>query len=119
VPASPIDAYLENVPQDQRELLQRVRAQICGLIPEAVEVISYGMPAFKLHGKIVVWIAAWKAHCSLYPLTDTFIRDHAADLEGYTITKGSVHFTPVAPLPEGVVENLLRARIADLEADWG
>jgi uncharacterized protein YdhG (YjbR/CyaY superfamily) len=115
VPASPIDGYLENVPPGQRELLERVRAQIRGLGPEAVEVISYGMPGFKLHGKVVVWIAAWKAHCSLYPLTDTFLLEHADDLEGYTITKGSVHFTPTKPLPEAVVEDLVRARIAELE----
>ena len=116
MPPSPIDAYLENVAVDQRELLERMRTQILGLLPEAAEVISYGMPGFKVHGKVVVWFAAWKAHCSLYPLTDTFLRDHARELEGYTITKGSVHFTPLKPLPEAVVEALVRARIADLEA---
>jgi uncharacterized protein YdhG (YjbR/CyaY superfamily) len=119
VPPSPIDAYLENVAADQRALLERMRAQIRGLLTEAVEVISYGMPGFKVHGKAVVWIAAWKAHCSLYPLTDTFLRDHATDLEGYAITKGSVHFTPAKPLPEPLVEDLVRARIADLEAGRG
>ena len=119
VAASPIDAYLENAPVTQRELLERVRAQIRGLMPEAVEVISYGMPGFKLHGKVVVWIAAWKTHSSLYPLTDTFLQDYAKDLEGYTVTKGSVHFTPERPLPDAVIENLVRARMADLEAGLG
>ena len=117
--ASPIDAYLEKVPADQRALLQRVRAQIGRLMPDAVDVISYGMPGFRLHGKVVVWIAAWKAHCSIYPLTDSFFEAHADDLEGFTVTKGSVHFTPAKPLPEAVVEKLVRARIADLEAGLG
>ncbi len=119
MPASPIDTYLEKVPADQREVLERMRSQIRGLLPEASEVISYGMPGFKHRGKVVVWIAAWKAHCSLYPLTDTFLRDNADDLEGYTITKGSVHFTPTKPLPEALVEKVVRARIADLEAGRG
>jgi uncharacterized protein YdhG (YjbR/CyaY superfamily) len=116
VPASPIDAYLDKVPQDQRELLERVRAQIRGLLPDSTEVISYGMPGFKRDGKVVVWIAAWKTHCSLYPLTDSFFRDNAAALEGYDLTKGSVHFTPARPLPETVIEDLVRARIAEIEA---
>lgn len=116
---SPIDAYLEGRPPDQREALQRLRSQIKRLLPDAVEVISYGMPAFRVDGNVVVWIAAWKAHCSIYPLTDTFRKTHADALQGYTITRGSVHFTPATPLPETVVEALVRARLAELEGDPG
>ena len=111
---TPTDTYLERLPTDQREVLQCLRSQIMQLLPDAVEVISYGMPGFKVGRQVVVWMAAWKSHCSLYPLTDTFLRDHADDLRGFTITKGSVHFTPAAPLPEAVVEALVRARLVDL-----
>lgn len=114
---SPVDAYLAKLPADQRETLQRLRTQVAALIPDAVEVISYGFPAFKLRGRAVVWFAGWKAHCSIYPLTDTFLEAHADALEGYRRTKGSLHFTPDAPLPPRLVEDLVRARLADLEGD--
>jgi uncharacterized protein YdhG (YjbR/CyaY superfamily) len=111
---SPIDAYLATVPADQREALKRLRAQITRLVPDAVETISYGMPAFKLQGHALLWFAAWKAHCSIYPLTDSFLAAHADELKGYRRTKGSLHFTPDAPLPETLVDHLVRARLADL-----
>jgi uncharacterized protein YdhG (YjbR/CyaY superfamily) len=112
---SAIDAYLASLPADQRAALQRLRSQVARLVPEAVETISYGMPAFKLGGRFLVSYAGWKSHCSIYPLTDTFLKDHDDELRGFERTKGSVHFTPDAPLPEPVVEALVRARVADLE----
>ena len=114
---SPIDAYLAKRPADQREALQRLRAQISGLLPDAQESISYGIPTFKLDGRAVVWYAGWKSHCTIYPLTDSFLAAHTDELEGFERTKGSLHFTPDAPLPERIVEGLVRARLADLEAE--
>jgi len=113
---SPIDAYLATLPADQHEVLHRLRAQIARLVPDAVETISYGMPAFKLRGRFLMSFAGWKAHCSIYPLTGSFLATHADALKGYGRTKGSLHFTPEAPLPEALVEGLVRARLADLEA---
>jgi uncharacterized protein YdhG (YjbR/CyaY superfamily) len=115
--ASPVDAYLATLPADQREALQRLRAQVSRLVPDAVELISYGMPAFKLNGRFLVSFAGWKAHCSIYPLTNTFLAAHKGALQGYGRTKGSLHFTPQAPLPEAMVVSLIRDRVADLERD--
>lgn len=114
---SPIDAYLAGLPQEQRDALQRLRAQIARLVPDAVETMSYGMPTFKLRGRGLVYFAGWKTHCSIYPLTDAFLEAHAAELAGYGRTKGSLHFTPATPLPESLLESLIRERVADLEAD--
>jgi uncharacterized protein YdhG (YjbR/CyaY superfamily) len=108
-----IDAYLAALPPDQRDALQRLRAEIARLVPDAAETISYGMPAFMLEGRAVLWFAAWKDHCSIYPLTDTFWAAHADELEGYRRTKGSLHFTPQAPLPEALVQDWIRERLAD------
>ncbi len=116
---SAIDAYLAKLPQDQRAALERLRKQVVRLVPDAVEAISYGIPTFKLNGKALLWFAGWKAHCSIYPLTDTFLAGHADELKGYRRTKGSLHFTSDAPLPKALLEQLVRARVADLEGGAG
>lgn len=110
-----VDAYLASLPQDQQEALERVRNEVARLVPDAVETISYGMPAFKLRGRFLVSYAAWKRHCSIYPLTDTFMVSHADAIAGFDRTKGSLHFTPTAALPQTVLEDLVRARVADLD----
>ena len=114
-----IDAYLATLPTDQRELLQRLRARIARLLPGADETISYGMPAFALDGRAIVWFAGWKAHCSIYPLTDRFLKAHAQELKGYGRTKGSLHFTPKVPLPDALMERLVLDRLAEVEAGRG
>ena len=74
------------------------------------------MPGFKLRGRGLLWFAGWKAHCSLYPLTDTFLAEHTDELAGFERTTGSVHFTPEHPLPDDLLEALIHARLADLGA---
>jgi len=117
--AAPIDLYLAALPDAQRAALERLRTQVARLVPDAVETISYGMPTFKLHGRALLWFAGWKAHCSIYPLTDTFLATHADELKGYRRTKGSLHCMPEAPLPEALVEDLVRARVADIGGGGG
>jgi uncharacterized protein YdhG (YjbR/CyaY superfamily) len=112
-----VDVYLATLPEEQRDLLQGLRERVAGLVPDAVELISYGMPAFKLNGRFLVSYAGWKAHCSIYPLTDSFLEAHPDELKGYERTKGSLHFTPGKPLPEPLLDELIRERVADLEAD--
>ncbi len=80
-PAS-VDDYLAAQPEPHRTALERLRGQIQALVPDAEEAISYGFPAFKVNGKGVVWIAGWKEHCSIYPLTDAFLAAHADELAG-------------------------------------
>jgi uncharacterized protein YdhG (YjbR/CyaY superfamily) len=112
---SPIDAYLESLPRDKRMALRRLREQVARLVPEAGETISYGIPVFKLSGRGLLWFAAGKAHCSVYPLPGTFLEANADALKGYRRTKGSLHFTPDPPLTEALVERLVRDLLADLE----
>jgi uncharacterized protein YdhG (YjbR/CyaY superfamily) len=114
---SPVEKYLATLPPEQRTALQQLRRQVSRLVPDAVESISYGIPTFKLGDQALLWYAGWKAHCSIYPLTDSFLAAHADALSGYRRTKGSLHFTPDAPLPERLLEELVRARLADLGTD--
>jgi uncharacterized protein YdhG (YjbR/CyaY superfamily) len=113
---SPVDDYIAKQPQPQRATLERLRDQIRRLLPESEEVISYGFPAFKQGGKAVVWIAGWKAHCSIYPLTDAFLAEHAAELTGYESGKETLRFPADAPPPEALVDAMVRSRVADIEA---
>ena len=114
-----IDRYLADVPPDQRALLAEVRAEVRRLAPEAVELISYGMPAFKYRDRWLIGFAAWKRHCSIYAVPDAVLATFAHELEGYGRTKGSLHFSPRQPLPAGLLEALIRFRVADIEAGTG
>ena len=114
--AAAVDAYLAKLPAEQRDALERLRAQIRRLVPEAEESITYGMPTFKVDGKGLLLYAAWKQHLSVYGLSGEFVAAHAAELEGFGGTKGSVHFTPERPFPEPLVEEMVRSRVSDLEA---
>jgi len=109
-------AYLDRLPAEQRALLEHVREVVARVAVDAEEAISYGMPAFKRDGKFFLSYAGWKRHCSIYPLTDAFLEAHGAELEGYDRTRGSLHFTPERPLPDALLEALVRDLLARADA---
>ena len=111
-----IEATLATLPPDQREALQALRATIAGAAPEAVEAISYGAPAFRYRGRPLVAYAAYKAHCSFFPMSPELIERHRDELEGYVIAKGTMQFTPERPLPTDLVVRIVRERMAQIDA---
>ena len=114
VPKS-VDEYLAGVPEPARGTLTKIRAAIRSAAPpEATEVISYGMPAFK-HKGILVWFAAFSNHCSLFP-TAAVIEAFKTDVKRFTITKGTIHFPTDKPLPSALVKKLVKARVAQMES---
>jgi uncharacterized protein YdhG (YjbR/CyaY superfamily) len=110
-----IDEYLAAVSNDQRAALEKLRKTIRSIVPKAEECISYGMPAFRLDGRPLVFFAAAKNHCAFYPGSGSTVPDHKNELKDYETTKGSIHFQPGAPLPATLVRKLVKARIAENE----
>ncbi|HEY6608438.1 MAG TPA: DUF1801 domain-containing protein [Candidatus Limnocylindria bacterium] len=113
--SSPIDAYLATLPANQREALERLRARVHRLVPGLTETMSYGMPALRHEGGVLLWFAGWKHHCAIYPLTEAFLADKVDELAGFGRTKGSLHFTPEMPLPDALLDAFVRARLDDVE----
>ena len=117
-PAKSVDAYLANLTDaSQRTALEKLRAHIKTIIPDAVEVISYGIPMFKLNSKPVVAYSANKNGCSLHTMHSDVKGEFAPDLDGYSTTKEAVHFKPDAPLPQPLLERIVKALVARRAAE--
>ena len=107
-----VDEYMAQVPPKFRVLLQRLRKTIKAAAPDAEEVISYGMPAFR--GKrMLVYYAAFSDHCSLFVGSATVRREFAAELKPFETGKGTLQFTPEHPLPADLVTRIVKARLAE------
>jgi uncharacterized protein YdhG (YjbR/CyaY superfamily) len=111
-----VDQYLANLPSEQRQLLEPLRRRIAELVPDAVETISYGMPAFKIEGRFFLSYAGWNKHCSIYPIDDGMLERHADAIRGYGRTKGALHFTTAQPLPDALLQDLVGQRAAEARA---
>jgi len=112
---SSVEDYLASLPDDKRVALERLRETIRSAAPMATEKISYGMPAFHHRGNLVYY-AAFKDHCSLFPGSKKVLAAHADELAGYETTKGTIHFTVDQPLPAALVKKIVKERIAENEA---
>jgi uncharacterized protein YdhG (YjbR/CyaY superfamily) len=109
-----IDDYLASLTDDTRAALEKLRRAIKAAAPRAEECISYGIPAFRLDGRVLVFFAAAAKHCSFFPgaYPIAALKD---ELTAYGISKGTVRFDPARPLPAALVRRLVKARIEEHE----
>jgi uncharacterized protein YdhG (YjbR/CyaY superfamily) len=111
--AKDVDAYLRGVEEPKRSTLQALRRTIVEIIPDAEQVISYCVPAFRLDGRIVAGFAAFRNHLSYLPFSGSVLSYLDKELSGYTMTKSALHFPIDQPLPKQLVKKLIRVRIAE------
>jgi uncharacterized protein YdhG (YjbR/CyaY superfamily) len=109
-----IDDYLANLDEPKRTTLQKLRQTIQSIIPEAEQGMSYGMPAFRLHGKVVAGFAAFKNHLSYLPHSGSVLAELADDVAGYVASKGALQFSINKALPETLVKKLIAVRLREI-----
>jgi len=110
-----VDEYLAAVPPPARGTLEKVRAAIRSAAPsDAIETISYGIPAFK-YKAVLVWFAAFSNHCSLFP-TAAVIERFRDELKGFVISKGTIQFPTDKPLSAALIKKMVKARVAQVES---
>jgi uncharacterized protein YdhG (YjbR/CyaY superfamily) len=106
-----IDEYISGFTGEIQEKLEQMRATIKKVAPQATEVISYGMPAFKLNG-LLVWFAAHTKHVGLYPKA-LAIEVFKKELSAYKCSKGAIQFPLGQPLPVKLITEIVRFRVEE------
>jgi uncharacterized protein YdhG (YjbR/CyaY superfamily) len=107
---SNVDDYISDFPEDIQSILQKIRTTIRKAAPGALEMISYGIPAFKFQGKPLAYFAAFKNHIGFYP-TPTGIDEFEKELSVYKQGKGSVQFPIDKPMPLKLIEKIAKYRM--------
>jgi uncharacterized protein YdhG (YjbR/CyaY superfamily) len=113
--AKTVEEYLAAVPEPARSTLRKVRSVIRSAVPrETTEVIGYQMPMFKYRGMLFAY-AAFKDHCSLFPMGSSAIEAFKDDLKPFRTSKGTIRFALDKPFPAGLLKRLVKARVAQNE----
>ena len=115
-PAKQIDDYIAALPADQAAALTHLRSVVAGAAPDAVEAISYKIPAFKLGGRVLVYYAAFKDHLSLFPASGSVMDKLGADLRTHFSGKGTLQFSAEHPLPDDLVRRIVEIRREEIGA---
>jgi uncharacterized protein YdhG (YjbR/CyaY superfamily) len=107
--------YLVGLPLPEQEALRHVVDVARRIAPDAEEGTSYGMPALRLAGRPLVGFTVAKGHLSLFPFSPAVVEAVRGDLDGFSLSKGTVRFAVDQPLPDPVVERIVALRRAEIE----
>ena len=109
-----VNEYIASQPPKTRVFLKRVRSTIRKAVPGVEETISYQMPAYKLHGRPLVYFAGWAGHYSLYPASGHAVAAFKADLAPYGVSKGTIRFEYGHPVPVRLIERIAKFRAKEV-----
>ena len=109
-----ITAHLKKFDKPQREALQAVRIVIAEALPEAEEVIKYGIPTFAINGKGVIGFDGYKNHNSIFPYSGSIGARLKDELAHYEQTKGSIHFDKEKPMPKTLLKKIIKERLKQI-----
>src|SRR3954465_1053158 len=112
--AEDVDQYLRGIEEPKRSTLESLRRTILEIVPDAEQVISYKVPAFRIDGTTVAGFAAFKDHLSYLPFSGSVLPELASELEGYTMPKSALHFPVDRPLSKSLVRKLIAARRSEI-----
>jgi len=107
-----IDDYLAGIEEPKRSTLQQLRRAVLEVAPEAEEGISYGVPAFRVKGKVIAGFAAFKNHLSYLPHSGAVFPALEGELAPYKRSTGALQFPVDSPLPVPLVRRLVEVRMA-------
>jgi uncharacterized protein YdhG (YjbR/CyaY superfamily) len=105
-----VDQYLKTVPEPHRSTLKKLRQTILKIEPNAKEVISYGMPAYKIDEGIICGFLASKKHCSYFPFSGSVLKELVKETAKYDQSIGTLRFEVDKPLPQSLVRKLIRVK---------
>ena len=109
-----VGAYITSQPPSSRKTLKRVRSVLRKALPAAEEVISYGIPAYRIEGRRVIYFAGWRKHYSLYPAGSRLVAAFAKELEPYEYNdKGTIRFPLAEPVPAQLITRIARFRMKE------
>jgi len=109
-----VETYMSGLSEEFRTLLSHVRQIIKRIVPQAEEVMSYGMPAYKYLG-MLVYFAAHKKHCAMYPITPVVLAELGDEIKDFQTSKATLQFTPKNPLPDELIEKFVKIRVIENE----
>lgn len=112
--ARSVRAYIAACPPETRKVLKELRALIKATAPRAIEKLSYGIPAFNLNDRYLVYLAGWKKHISLYPVTGGVAREFKEEIQPYRTGKGTLQFPLAEPMPKRLIRRIVKFRVGEV-----
>jgi uncharacterized protein YdhG (YjbR/CyaY superfamily) len=113
------EEYQESLPEDRRAAVERIRELAVAAAPDAVETISYDMPALRLDGHFLVSWSAFKRHHSLFPASAAVVQELGDAITPYLAGRGTIRFPADEPLPEDVITRVVSTRVMELRSGGG
>jgi uncharacterized protein YdhG (YjbR/CyaY superfamily) len=114
---STVEEYIAQLPPETRKVLKQLRALIKSNAPRVTERISYAIPTFELNGRYLIYLAGWKKHISLYPVTAAMLKAFKKELEPYQTGKGTLQFPLDHPMPTDLIKRIVEVRVKELASE--